>query len=377
MPESDKPSNEELTAENQHLRENLALLEDIRSQLSRDSERLMMMNRISHELNSLDLEQITKVAVEKIPQIVNARFCSLYLHDYQNDELVLHARNHPQDLHERVAIRERPDSIMGTAYATQKSVHIMNMEDYEAATGKKLDREHAGNYKTATCISVPLLAGKYVVGILNLADKVDDSAFDAMNDLPVVEQIGQVLALAIRNCRLFSEVQDQARTDGMTGLLNYRSFHEHLQNEIHRSGRYGRPLGLIMLDVDHFKEINDTHGHPGGDAMLVELAKRIRKALRREDLPARYGGDEVAIILPETKPIGVLAVSHRLFAILRESDFVYEGKKVKVQVSMGAASYEGEQSMTEFISAADKALYKAKNSGKNRVETTIRMKPQA
>ncbi len=374
MSKSEEPSRDELISENNQLRENLTLLENIRAQLSRDSERLMKMNRIGHELNSLDLEQITTVAVQKIPQIVNARFCSLYLHDYQNDDLVLHASNHQRDLHERIPIRERSDSIMGTAYTTQKSVHIVNIEDYEKASGKQLQREHTANYRSATCISVPLLAGKYVVGVLNLADKEDGSVFDAMNDLPIVEQISQVLALAIRNCRLFEEVQNQARTDGMTGLLNYRSFHELLQNELHRSSRYNRPLGLIMLDVDHFKRINDTLGHPGGDAILIELSKRIQKALRREDLPARYGGDEVAIILPETKPIGVLAVSHRLFAVLREEEFVHNGKKVEVRVSMGAASYEPKQSLTEFIAAADDALYKAKKAGKNRVETTIRVK---
>lgn len=375
MAKPEKQTREELQADNEQLRENLTVLEHNRAQLSRDSERLTMMNRVSHELNSLDLKQIAHVAVEKIPRILTARFCSLYLYDYQNDELVLHARNHPGELRERIPIRERPDSVMGTAYATRKPVHIISMEEYEKATGKKLDQAHSENYRSGSCISIPLLAGKYVVGVLNLADKEDNSVFDAMNDLPIVEQIGQVLALAIRNCHLFAEMQDQARTDGMTGLLNYRCFHEMLQNEIHRSSRYARPLGLIMLDVDHFKKINDTLGHPGGDTILIELSKRIRRALRQEDLPARYGGDEVAVILPETKPIGVLAVSHRLFAVLREEEFVYEGKKVKVQVSMGAASYEPKQTLTEFIAAADKALYKAKEAGKNRVETTIRLKP--
>jgi diguanylate cyclase len=124
-----------------------------------------------------------------------------------------------------------------------------------------------------------------------------------------------------------------------------------------------------MLDVDSFKELNDRHGHQAGDHALVELGHVIRNSIRREDLGARYGGDEIAIILPETKPNGCLMVVQRLMAAVRAHDFTFEGKKIPVSISVGVAAFRPEMSINEFVGAADGALYKAKQAGRNRYET--------
>ena len=174
--------------------------------------------------------------------------------------------------------------------------------------------------------------------------------------------------MAIRNCRLFREVQSQAHTDALTKLGNYRAFHETLRSEMHRATRYGRPLGLIMLDVDSFKELNDQFGHQAGDFALSELGHAVRTSIRREDLGARYGGDEIAIVLPETKANGCLMVVQRLMAAVRSHDFTFEGKKIPVSISVGVATFKPEMSINEFVGAADAALYKAKQGGRNRYE---------
>jgi len=172
--------------------------------------------------------------------------------------------------------------------------------------------------------------------------------------------------MAIRNGNLFREVQNQAHTDALTGLRNYRAFHETLRTEMHRSQRYGRPLGLIMLDIDSFKELNDKHGHQAGDAALTELGKVIRAATRREDFAARYGGDEIAILLPETPPPGCLSVVRRLVKSVREHEILFDGKRLPFTVSVGVAFFKPDMSITQLVGAADQALYRAKQAGKDR-----------
>src|SRR6185295_14781874 len=199
-------------------------------------------------------------------------------------------------------------------------------------------------------------------------DKEGGGSFDPETDIPAVEHLARVLSMAIRNSKLFREVQNQAHTDALTGLRNYRAFLETLRTEMHRSQRYGRPLGLIMLDVDSFKELNDRHGHQAGDAALTELGKVIRAATRREDFAARYGGDEIAILLPETPPEGCLSVVRRLVSSVREHKFIFEGKRLPFSISVGVAFFKTDMSITQMVGAADQALYKAKQGGRDRFE---------
>lgn len=339
------------------------------------SEKLGMINRISQELNSLDMDKIAEIAVNKIPELLEAKYCSLFLYDYQNDELSLRSHNHPQEINQKVSIRSHKNTVMGLALQRKKIVHITDFEEFERANEVALERTFADKYASRTCISAPLMSGNYTVGILNFADKTDGTVFDDINDLPAVEQLAQVLAMAIRNCRLFKEIQNQARTDGMTRLANYRAFHETLRSEMHRAMRYDRPLGLIMLDVDKFKTINDTLGHQGGDYVLQEVAGIIRSTLRREDLPARYGGDEIAVILPETGAEGMLVVAQRIVALIRAHEFVYDGKKIVVTASLGVANFHSKQSITDFIAAADEALYRAKQAGRDRYDVAPQPDP--
>ena len=137
---------------------------------------------------------------------------------------------------------------------------------------------------------------------------------------------------------------------------------------MHRSQRYARPLGLVMLDIDSFKELNDHFGHQAGDAALSELGKVIRSVTRREDFSARYGGDEIAVILPETGQTGSLSVVRRLLAAVREHKFTFDGKRLPFSISVGVAFFKADMSITQIVGAADQALYKAKQGGRNRFE---------
>jgi diguanylate cyclase (GGDEF)-like protein len=331
--------------------------------------RVLPLGEIAEEFNTLDLDKIAEVATKRIPALVGARLCSLFLYDYETQELILSSHTHAKPLPERISLKAHRHSVMDRALADRKIISIHGFHDWEKAHKFRLERSFADRYQTETCISAPLLTANFVVGILNLADKEGGGPFNAATEVPAIEHLARVLAMAIRNCKLFREVQNQAHTDALTGLRNYRAFHETLRTEMHRSQRYGRPLGLVMLDIDSFKELNDRFGHQAGDSALSELGKVIRAATRREDFAARYGGDEIAIILPETGSAGCLSVVRRLVTSVREHKFMFDGKRLPFSISLGVAFFKADMSITQMVGAADQALYKAKQGGKNRFET--------
>lgn len=161
-----------------------------------------------------------------------------------------------------------------------------------------------------------------------------------------------------------------SKTDALTGLLNRRCFVETVEQEMARTERYGKPLSLVFIDLDHFKLVNDTRGHLAGDAVLVAVARVLASGIRTLDFACRYGGEEFALLLPETDPEGARELASRLGAALSASPIdVGDGEPIYVTASMGIASIpEGTtRSVDDFIRRADDALYEAKNTGRNRI----------
>jgi two-component system, cell cycle response regulator len=157
--------------------------------------------------------------------------------------------------------------------------------------------------------------------------------------------------------------------DALTDIHNKRYLLEFLDRELSRSARYGRPLALIMFDLDRFKTINDELGHLGGDFTLRELAGLVKACVRKEELYARYGGEEFAIVLPETPHEGAVAVAERIRSMVEKHVFQYEGKTYPVTISMGLATTNGDATLTphELLRQADEKLFTAKHQGRNRV----------
>ena len=177
------------------------------------------------------------------------------------------------------------------------------------------------------------------------------------------------LDIRIKKALEHAQTKRLAYTDGLTSLDNYRSFHARLQQEVDRANRYHRPLSLIMLDIDYFKEYNDLHGHPQGDITLAQVAKVLKRVSRASDIVARYGGEEFAIILPETDKTSAEALGNRLREEIERHEFPGEEElsRKALTVSVGIASHTPPGTKEDLVEAADVVLYEAKRTGRNRV----------
>ncbi|MEU8189925.1 sensor domain-containing diguanylate cyclase, partial [Micromonospora carbonacea] len=206
------------------------------------------------------------------------------------------------------------------------------------------------------------------LGVLVLYDRLGGDEFDDA-DLETLRTFAGHAAVAVDNVRVHEEAQRLSLTDPLTGLWNYRYLRESIRREVERASRFGRMLSVLALDLDRFKEVNDTWGHAAGDAVLVEFARRVRGEIREVDLAFRRGGEEFVVLLPETDARGAAIVAERLGAATRETPVPVEsggGARIRVTVSVGIAVYPDHASTgQQVLDAADDALYAAKAAGRD------------
>jgi two-component system cell cycle response regulator len=229
-----------------------------------------------------------------------------------------------------------------------------------------VSRRHARVFRTGENWSVEDLQstnGSYVNDVPVTKSVLRDADF-----LKIGAAIFKFLSGAGVEASYHEEIYKMTIVDALTGAHNKRYFLEFLEREIARCARYRRPLSLLMFDIDHFKAINDKHGHLTGDYVLRELSRRLLGRVRREELLARYGGEEFAAVLPETDITGARTFGEQIRRLVADQPFEYEGDSFPVTVSVGVATVEGEDvDVTAFIKTADDNLYRAKREGRNRV----------
>ena len=217
-----------------------------------------------------------------------------------------------------------------------------------------------------TVIAVPLKQSGRIVGVLNLYDKEGERRFTS-HDLDTILAFASQASVAIDNVLLHQEAQRLSLTDPLTNLWNYRYLTLGLGHEIERATRFNRPLAVLMLDLDRFKQINDQHGHQIGDAVLIELAARMRNEVREVDTLARYGGEEFVVVLPETDAAGAARTAERLTTVIRSSRFCAgTPHSLTVTASIGVAVFpEHGSTPSLLLRSADDALYTAKEAGRD------------
>ena len=165
----------------------------------------------------------------------------------------------------------------------------------------------------------------------------------------------------------FGREEEASRTDSLTGLLNRRGFLETTDGALARSRRSGKPVSIVLSDLDHFKRVNDSFGHAAGDAVLKAVADAIRSSLRSQDVAARWGGEEFILLLPDTGKEGAMHVAESTRAAVSELVINHDGSRIQVTLSLGVAEHLADRSIEETVAQADAALYKAKEEGRNRV----------
>ncbi len=187
-------------------------------------------------------------------------------------------------------------------------------------------------------------------------------------DRKLLEVVSIHAANSLESARIHQKLEQQATTDGLTNLPNHRVFQMRLSEEIKRYKRIQLPICLILLDIDHFKHVNDTYGHPVGDLVLKELSRQLKNSIRDSDMAARYGGEEFALILPNTKPSGAWNFADRLRKQVASKKISYPQGSLNISISLGIAAYPDDgANKAELVAAADKALYYSKENGRNRV----------
>jgi diguanylate cyclase (GGDEF)-like protein len=222
-----------------------------------------------------------------------------------------------------------------------------------------------GSDRAESLLAVPLKASTRTLGALMLMGR--RGAFDASSSR-VIGVLANQAAAALSTIQMKDRIRDMAMRDGLTGLYNRRAFDDQLRHALGREDRQKGRLGLVLLDIDHFKKLNDTFGHPAGDAVLRHTAHVVEHHLRRADEAARFGGEEFALILPNTEEAGAVRLAERVQGAVEKAQLVFEGARLSVTVSLGVAVWPADgQDEEALIAAADRALYAAKQAGRNRV----------
>jgi diguanylate cyclase (GGDEF)-like protein len=327
---------------------------------------LEIITPLAKKINCLDVKRIADICVSEIPTLIGAKLASLYILDETSDILHLERHNHPFLINNIVSLNQNPPSPMIAAVRSKELLIIQDINDPQSEMANNINRSFSKNYQTQNCIIAPLICHGRVVGVLNISDKENGGAFSE-EDIAIVELFRQLIGASIGNIHLFEKTQKQARTDGLTGMFNYRSFYEALEIELRRCQRYGGKVSIIMADIDNLKPINDQHGHRAGDLAIKQISRRLLACIRQIDMAARYGGDEFSIILPNTSIADATVVAERMVQMVSSSPMIWENQKIKLSISAGVGQFNPDTAPADVTKATDQALYAAKQAGKGRV----------
>ena len=326
-----------------------------------------ILYNISQAMNFIDdLKRLLNIILDKALETIYAEKGSLMLYDFAENVLQVKVvyglpdKKVEDDINSGViecAKIRAGEGIAGMVFANKKSV-ISNLgqndprfKDFASSTT---------NVNSLLC--VPLIAKGEAIGVVNITNKKNNQLFNKQ-DLEFMEALANQAAIAIDNAKLY----ELATKDGLTKLYTHRHFFTMLDTELKRAQRYNHVLSVLMMDIDDFKQVNDTYGHAAGDKVLREVAAIIGKTVRKIDMPARYGGEEFAVILPETKGQEAVVIAHRLRNRIQNLEITLnDGTLLKITVSVGIASFPdaGQDELT-IMEFADKALYESKKKGKN------------
>ncbi|MDQ3986498.1 MAG: diguanylate cyclase [Actinomycetota bacterium] len=344
----------------EQLRDTITELSSSRDQLQRAVRRVGETLRSTH-----DMRQILESLLNTAADAVEAPFGVLWTFTSTRDELypVLASGLDAESL-SRVAVGS---GIVGLV--AERGTPIVRSPD------RRTPRVASTEPNYPAIIAVPLYSEDRVTGVIALY-RMEDREF-TREDYETVLFLAEQGGVAIENVLLHDEAQRLSITDGLTGVWNRRYFQMQFRQVLATSTRFKRAFSVLMLDLDHFKVVNDTHGHQRGDAILIEFAHRVSSVLREVDTVARYGGEEFICLLSETDTFGALTTAEKIRDVIRSQPFYSMGEEpLRVTASIGLASYpEHGSAYPALVEAADRALYRAKEDGRDRIKIAEKPSP--
>jgi diguanylate cyclase (GGDEF)-like protein len=318
--------------------------------------------------SSLDLHTVlNSIAEEALKLVPHARNAHIFL--YQNGTISFGAAIFPEKQGaNRPFATPRPDGLTATAARSGKIITVPDMKTHPLF-------KNAPDTWHGSIISIPLKTRGRVVGVMNISREHTGNFSD--HEIDLLTMLADYAAIAIENAHLYQQVQEQAKVDVLTGLPNRRALDEKLEEETLRALRGNDPFCVLMIDLDGFKEINDTYGHEKGDIVLQQVAQTLKAHTRRIDFVARWGGDEIVIIMPQTDIEHGMQVARKLQHIVASMRIsMNQDTQVSIGFSGGLAQF-GRNGITpaQLLRAADAALYKAKKRHKGQIMFAVNTTP--
>ena len=315
--------------------------------------------------SSLQLDQVLRTIMEKIDEFLRPDNWSLLLLDEAKQELYFElAVGKASQALKDVRIK------MGQGIAGWVAQHgeIVVVPDTSKDTRFFGKVDEKTKMETQSIVAVPVKFRDNCLGVIELINCFGPEGFNA-RDLKLLEALADFAAIALENARHVKRIHELTITDDCTNLYNARHMDFILETEIYRSQRYGYEFSLVFIDLDHFKSVNDTHGHLVGSKLLAEVGQLVKTACRRIDFAFRYGGDEFVIVLPQSSKENAFVVARRLHRMIGETVWLQsEGLNIHFTASIGVASYPADaKSKVELLHLADEAMYMVKNTTRNGV----------
>ncbi len=346
------------------------------SELMRARKKEIRDLRTIHELaqkisSTLDPKRILFMIVKRISDLMPVTRCSIIRVDWLHKiAYVVASFETPNISMIKLSLKKYPEIV--EALLRKKPVVV---SDISTNPIMKSVRDLVSPLGIRSILVMPIIFEKKVIGTLFLRTSRKRHMF-RRDEIRLLQGIAGVSANTLYNAFLFSQVEDErtrleklAITDYLTGIYNVRYFHHRIIEEFTRAERHKMPISCLMIDIDHFKKINDTYGHKTGDLVLKEFAQRLRQLTRKSDVLARYGGEEFIIMLPQTTTQGAVAEAERIRKAITSHKFKGLKSRTSLTVSIGIAVFPNVRIKTydELISAADDSLYEAKKSGRDRI----------
>ncbi|MGA2987499.1 MAG: sensor domain-containing diguanylate cyclase [Terriglobia bacterium] len=336
------------------------------NELKRQVERLSLFHEVGKALfSTLDLQKILQTIMEKISDLLEPDTWSLLMLDEDTQELYFEIAIGAGAEKLRDVRLKLGEGVAGWVAQHGEPVLVEDTHNDPRFTHKVDDLTHT---ETRSIVCVPIKAHDHVLGVIELVNALGKPSFGA-DDIPILKSLADYAAIALENARYVQRIHELTITDDCTALYNARHLNFVLDTEIYRSNRYGYEFSVIFIDLDHFKQVNDVHGHLVGSKLLWMIGDSIKAHLRMIDYAFRYGGDEFVVLLPQTPKESALMVVRRIRDLLVDRVFFPEEKmNIKVTASFGVASFPVDgRTRKELLRKADEAMYVVKNSTRNNI----------